>query len=380
MKVLIAIDSFKGSVSSIQASMAIAEGIRKANPAAEVAAVPLADGGEGTVECLVHSTSGQLISHTVTGPLGEPVKSTYGVLGDKQTAVIEVAAACGLPLVSENKRNPELTTTFGVGELIKDAIFRGCREFIIGLGGSATNDAGVGMLQALGFQFKDRGGNEVGFGGRVLQEVQFIDTSKSLEELKDCTFRIACDVNNPLFGPDGAAFIFAPQKGADVEMVQRLDTGLQHFAKRVQEKLGKDIHSFSGAGAAGGLGGAFSGFLQGILQPGIDLILKQMNIEEKMQDIDFVITGEGKLDAQTSMGKAPSGVAMVAASRGIPVIALSGSVSEDAAALHSSGITSYFSILEAPHSLEEAMDAERTLRNLYRTAEQLFRLILAVKK
>ncbi|MEK3935616.1 glycerate kinase [Sporosarcina sp. FSL W7-1349] len=379
MKVLIAVDSFKGSVSSIEASKAIAKGIRNVYLDADIVLLPLADGGEGTVECLVHATSGRMVSQEVTGPLGEKVEAVYGLVEGGRTAVIEVAAACGLPLVPKDRRNPEFTTTFGVGELIKDAILQGCREFIIGLGGSATNDAGIGMLQALGFQFKDAVGDEVGFGGRSLTEICVIDSSQVMEELNECTFFVACDVDNPLYGPDGAAYIYGPQKGASEEVVLKLDSGLRFFAELVQEKMGRDIHSFSGAGAAGGLGAAFSAFLEGSLQPGIELIFGKIHIAEKMKGMDFVITGEGRLDAQTSMGKAPSGVARLAARHQISTIAFAGSVSGDLSGLHKLGMTSYFPILEAPGSLEEAMESDRTLANLERTAEQVFRLIRSVE-
>ncbi|MFS0576572.1 glycerate kinase [Sporosarcina sp. 179-K 3D1 HS] len=378
MKVLIAIDSFKGSVSSIEASKAITAGIRNVYPDADIVSLPLADGGEGTVECLVHATSGKMVSREVTGPLGEKVMALYGILGDGRTAVIEVAAACGLPLVPEGKRNPEVTTTYGVGELIQDAIVRGCREFIIGLGGSATNDAGVGMLQALGFQFKDAVGNEVEFGGRILPEICSIDLSQVIRELNDCTFRVACDVDNPLYGPNGAAFVYGPQKGASEKVVRKLDAGLRYFAEFVQKEIGRDVHSFAGAGAAGGLGAAFSAFLNGQLEPGIELIFEKIHMEEQIKGMDFVITGEGRMDAQTSMGKVPSGVARLAARYHIPVIALVGSVSGDLSELHQSGMTSCFPILDAPISLEGAMESDRTLANLQRTAEQLFRLIRSV--
>jgi glycerate 2-kinase len=266
MKVLIAIDSFKGSISSVEGSEAISLGIKDIYPEAEIVTFPLADGGEGTVETLVQATDGKLVKKEVMGPLKEKVEAIYGILGDGKTAVIEVAAACGLPLVPYNQRNPFVTTTYGVGELISDAIEKGCREFVIGLGGSATNDAGVGMLQALGFRFLNRHNEEVGLGAQALPDILGIDLSHVQTKLKECTFRVACDVNNPLYGPDGATHVFGPQKGATPEMIEQLDLGLKHFAEVVFYELDADIHNIAGAGAAGGLGAAFSGFLHAHIQ------------------------------------------------------------------------------------------------------------------
>ncbi|HWO94982.1 MAG TPA: glycerate kinase [Bacillus sp. (in: firmicutes)] len=379
MRILIAIDSFKGSISSIGGSKAISLGIKDIYHDAQIVTVPLADGGEGTVEALVQATDGQLIQKEVTGPLTEKVDAVYGILGDGKTAVIEVAAACGLPLVPSDKRNPFVTTTYGVGELICDAIDKGCREFVIGLGGSATNDAGIGMLQALGFSFLNEDNEEVGSGGGELQSIRSIDVTGVHPDLKDCTFRVACDVNNPLYGPNGAAYIFGPQKGATTEMVKELDEGLENFSQVVLHGLGMDIHNIVGAGAAGGLGAAFSGFLQANLQSGIQLILDIMEVEEKIKGVDFVITGEGKLDGQTSMGKAPFGIAQLAHKYHVPVIALAGGITEEASVLNQYGVTSCFSIMNAPMSLEQAMDPKVTFDNLRFTTSQLFRLIKAVR-
>ena len=379
MKVLIAMDSFKGSVSSLAGSEAIALGIRDVYPDVETLILPLADGGEGTVDCLIQATSGVKKEVAVTGPLGRKADAVYGILGDGKTAVIEIASACGLPLVEGDQRNPMVTTSYGVGELIVDAIQYGCKDFIIGLGGSATNDAGVGMLQALGYRFLNDNDEEVGFGGQMLRTIKKIDMTHVLREVKDCSFKVACDVNNVLYGVNGAAHVFGPQKGATLEMVKQLDEGLEHFASIVLRETGKDIYSFAGAGAAGGLGAAFSGFLQAKLQSGIELVLDHIKMEEKMRDINFVITGEGKLDAQTSMGKAPIGVARLAEKNNLPVIALAGCLAEEAAVLNNLGITSFFPIIDAPMSLEKAMDSEKTFDNLRRTANQLFRLIKAVQ-
>jgi glycerate kinase len=380
MKILIAMDSFKGSISSIDAAKAISLGIREVYENAAINAFPLADGGEGTVEALIQATKGQYVTKRVTGPLGNPIEAAYGILGDKHTAVIEVAAACGLPLVPMDKRNPLITTTHGVGELIVDAMERGCREFIIGLGGSATNDAGVGMLQALGFIFLDEHGEKIGFGGQELQRIHRIDLTQVHPLLKECTFKVACDVNNPLYGSTGAAYVFAPQKGATPEMVQQLDKGLMHFSQTVQKEMNLDIHNIDGAGAAGGLGAAFAGFLGANLQSGVGLILDTIGMEEHIRQADFVITGEGKLDGQTSMGKAPLGVAQLAKKYDVPVIALAGGTTKETSVLNELGITSYFSIISGPMSLEKAMEKEEAFYHLQVTASQLFRLIKSVQR
>lgn len=379
MKVLIAMDSFKGSLSSIESSTAIAAGIKEVYPHADIEVLPLADGGEGTVEALVNATDGTLVTIPVTGPLNETVKATYGILGDGKTAVIEVAEACGLPLVPYGERNPLKATSYGVGEIISDAIEKGSREFVIGLGGSATNDAGIGMLQALGFCFYDMNGEKVGIDGQSLTDIWSIDLKQVNPILKECRFRVACDVKNPLYGPEGAAHIFGPQKGATPEMVEQLDKGLKHIAEIVLYTLQTDINQIEGAGAAGGLGAAFSSFLHADLQSGIELVMEIIEMEKSMQGADFVITGEGKLDGQTSMGKAPLGVAELAQMHNIPVIALAGGITEETAVLNKLGITSYFSILNQPMTLEEAMDSKVAYNNLRATTNQLFRLIQAVR-
>ncbi|KYG60064.1 glycerate kinase family protein [Planococcus maritimus] len=380
MKVLIAMDSFKGSLSSKQGSEAIAAGIKEVYPSADTKMLPLADGGEGTVEALVEATKGTLFTVPVIGPLQEKIEATYGVLGDHRTVVIEVAAACGLPLIREEQRNPLIATTFGVGELINDAIERGYRDFIIGLGGSATNDGGVGMLQALGFQFQDRHGKEIELGGQSLKDIRRIDAENVSPALSEAQFNVACDVTNPLYGETGAAYIFGPQKGATPEMVEELDQGLRNFARIASEDLGKDIQNPPGAGAAGGLGAAFIGFLQGELKSGIELILESVKMEEQIKGVDIVVTGEGKLDGQTSMGKTASGVAQLAKKMGVPAIALAGSITEEAADLNEIGITSYFSILTKPMTLNEAIDPDTARQNLQVTTAQLFRLIKAFKQ
>jgi glycerate 2-kinase len=376
VKILVAMDSFKGSLSSIEANKAITLGLKDSNAQVEVISVPLADGGEGTVKALVSTTNGQFIVKEVTGPLQEKVTATYGILGDGKTAVIEIAEACGLELVPLHKRNPGITTSYGVGELILDAIHRGCRDFIIGLGGSATNDAGVGMLQALGIHFLTKDGKEIGFGGKELENIEKIDDSTLHPFIKDCSFRIACDVTNPLYGENGATYIYGPQKGAEEHLLNELEENLKHFAHKISEQKGIDVQRIPGSGAAGGLGSAFFAFLNGKLQSGIDLILKAAQVEQKLlYGVDLVITGEGRLDGQTSMGKAPLGIAKLARKYNIPVIALAGSITKDALNLHESGITAFFSIMNEPMTLKVAMDPAITFHNIRLTASQLIRLI-----
>ncbi|EMR06521.1 Glycerate kinase [Bhargavaea cecembensis DSE10] len=379
MNILIAIDSFKGSLTSAEAGEAAAAGIRAANPDAEIEVVPLADGGEGTVEALVQATGGELVRARVTGPLGEPVNAAYGILGDGTTAVIEIAEACGLPLIPEADRNPLEATSYGVGELILDAASRGARSLIVGLGGSATNDAGVGMLQALGCRFLDGAGEEVPRGGAALGAIRSADVSGLHPDIQSLDIQVACDVNNPLHGEQGAAYIYGPQKGATPEMVEELDSGLRNFAEVVEKELGKDIQEIPGAGAAGGLGAAFAGLLDAELRSGIELVLDTIGLEEKVRPADFVITGEGRMDAQSSMGKAAMGVAGLAEKHGVPVIALAGSATNEAASLNGKGMTAYFSILQEPITLEEAIRPEIARQNMETAAEQVFRLIGAVK-
>ncbi|MCM3670865.1 glycerate kinase [Mesobacillus maritimus] len=379
MKVLVAIDSFKGSISSIEGSKGISEGIREVDQEAEIVTLPLADGGEGTVEALVYATNGDYRTKTVVGPLGGKIDAVYGILRGGKTAVIEIATACGLPLVPTHKRNPMIATTYGVGELILDAIESGCRDFVIGLGGSATNDGGVGMLQALGYSFLNQQGEEVGFGGRHLFDIHQIDSSGVHPKLNECTFRVACDVDNPLYGPDGASHIFGPQKGATPEMVEMLDQGLKRFAQVVQTQLNVEINHIKGGGAAGGLGAAFAGFLKGQLQSGIEIVMDFIELEKKIQGANLVITGEGKLDGQTARGKVPYGIGQVARKYSVPVIALAGATEKEAVKLNEGGITAYFSIVNAPMRLEEAMDSLVTYQNLKITAGQVYRLVQAVR-
>lgn len=380
MKVVIAIDSFKGSLSSMQAGNAACEGVLAVYPQAQIIVRPLADGGEGTIEALSEGMHGSIKTASVRGPLGQQVLAHYAILPESKTAVIEMAQAAGLPMVAVNLRDPRRTTTYGVGELIKLAIADGCRNFIIGIGGSATNDAGIGMLLALGFEFVDAHGRTVdGIGGELIKIVD-IKTNNRLPELAECSFRVACDVNNPLFGTNGAAYIYGPQKGATSEIIRELDAGLMHFAQIVQRVLGKDLAHTSGAGAAGGLGYAFVTFLKAELKSGIELILEEIKLEEDLSNADFVITGEGRLDAQTAMGKAPMGVAKLAKKHSAKVIALAGCTTDDAIKCNSEGIDAYFSVVNGAMSIQQAMQVDTAYNNVRQTCTQVFNLIKALYK
>ena len=368
MKVVFAIDSFKGSLSSLAAGEAAAAGVRDAMPDAETIVRPLADGGEGTVDALVAGMGGELRTVEVTGPAGRRVAASYGILPGG-TAVMEMAAAAGITLVSGKERNPLHTTTYGVGEMITDAFHRGCRRFIVGIGGSATNDGGAGMLQALGFGLLDETGAPIPRGGAGLERLQRIVSDNVLPGLAGCTFRIACDVTNPLCGPNGASAVFGPQKGATPEMVARLDAALA----RLSLVSGADA-GFPGTGAAGGLGFAFHAFLGGELLRGVDLVLAETRLEDFVADADVVVTGEGRLDAQTVMGKAPIGVANLAKRHGKPVVAFSGCVAPEAETVNAHGIDAFFPILRSVTTLDEALDAGNAATNLRATARQAFRL------
>ena len=368
MKVVFAIDSFKGSLSSLAAGEAAAAGARDVFPDAETMVRPLADGGEGTVDALVAGMGGERRVLTVTGPAGHPVSAVYGILPGG-TAVIEMAAAAGIPLVSGAEKNPLFTTTFGVGEMIADAVRAGCRRFVVGIGGSATNDGGAGMLQALGFGLLDDEGKDIPKGGAGLERLNLVTVDGVLPGLADCTFRIACDVTNPLCGPNGASAVFGPQKGATPEMVARLDAALAHFA----DVSGGDA-VYPGTGAAGGLGFAFRTFLHGELQRGVEIVLAETHLEDFVRTADVVVTGEGRLDAQTAMGKAPIGVAALAKRFGKPVIAFSGCVTPDAEVVNDHGIDAFFPVLRTVCTLDEALDVRNAAANLRATSRQAFRL------
>ncbi len=375
MRFLIAIDSFKGSLTSMQAGAAVQEAIRMLDKDAQIDLRPLADGGEGTVAAISAGLGGELIHISVTGPLQDKVTAQYCILPDKNTAVLEMAAAAGLALVPAHLRNPLETTTYGVGELIKDAINRGCRHFLIGIGGSATNDGGTGMLRALGFDFLDRNGAPIPLGAKGLAALAAIRTDHVLPQLQECTFRIACDVTNPLCGSNGCSAVFGPQKGATPQMITDMDRWLSHYAERSASVSAKADKNHPGAGAAGGLGFAFLSFTNAKLESGVQIILEETNMERYIQNADVVITGEGRLDGQTVMGKAPIGIAKLAKKHSKKVIAFAGCVTEDAAICNEHGIDAYFPILPGIVSLEEALDPENAYRNLKNTAYQALRLL-----
>lgn len=380
MNVTIAIDSFKGSISSIEAGSAAKEGIKRVYPEADISVFSVADGGEGTVDALVYGMNGEKRKVEVSDPIGRKIIAEYGVIPKNKTAIIEMSAAAGITLVSSGEKNPLNTTTFGVGEMIADAITVGCRNFIIGIGGSATNDGGIGMLQALGFGLLDKNGEQVPLGAKGLKEICEISDTNALPQLKECTFNIACDVNNPLCGENGCSAVFGPQKGADDAMVADMDAWLSDYAKIVKKLYHKADENYPGAGAAGGIGFAFMSFLNGTLKSGIEIVLNEIKLEEAILDADFVITGEGRLDLQTVMGKVPSGVTKLAKKNGKPVIAFSGCVTDDAVICNKNGIDAFFPILRSVSSLEEALDRNNAYANMADTAEQVFRLINTIKK
>ena len=378
MKAVVAIDSLKGSLSSMEAGNAIAEGIYRADAEAKVEVRPLADGGEGTVDALVQGMNGSLRKVRVTGPLGDKVDAAYGIIEEAKIAVIEMSAAAGITLVPDEKKNPLFTTTYGVGEMIRDAIEKGCRKFVVGIGGSATNDGGIGMLQALGYDFLNSKGNAVPYGAKGLEDLAEIRKEHVLPELAQCEFKVACDVTNPLCGPLGASAVYGPQKGATPEMVREMDQWLADYAKLAANCSERADAEHPGTGAAGGLGFAFLTFTNAVLESGIKIVLEETKLEQYIQDADIVITGEGRLDGQTAMGKAPVGVAKLAGKYKIPVLAFAGSVTKDARKCNEEGIHAFFPILRGITTLEDAMDAENARRNLMETVEQVFRLIVAI--
>ena len=384
MKVVVAIDSFKGSLSSMEAGQAIAEGVKRVYQNAEVVVRPLADGGEGTVEALVEGMGGIFVTKEVIGPLGEKIEAVYGVIESKEdsskTAIIEMSAAAGITLVPEESRNPMNTTTYGVGELILDAIERGCRHFIVGIGGSATNDGGVGMLQALGYDFLTREGKAISNGGNGLRELASIEDTNVHPKLKECTFKVACDVTNPLCGENGSSAIFGPQKGATPEMVQELDQLLLHYAELSKEINANADRFYPGTGAAGGMGFAFLTYTNATLESGIQIVLTETKLEEVIKTADFVVTGEGRLDGQTALGKAPIGVASLAKKHQKKVLAFAGAVTPDAKECNQHGIDAFFPILRGIVSLKEAMDKENAHQNMVDTVEQVFRVVEMMKE
>lgn len=375
MKIVIATDSFKGSISAEGACRLIKQGM-EAVLDAEYIPVPMADGGEGTVEAMVAALQGELRQVEVTGPLGEKVLASFGLVRDRKTAIIEMAAASGLPLVPEPLRNPEVTTTYGTGELIRAALEQGCEELIIGIGGSATNDGGAGMIQALGGRLLREDGSPIPWGGAGLLELARIDLSGLDPRLEQVRLQVACDVDNPLCGPKGAAYVYGPQKGATPQQVERLDRALGHYAEVIQRELGKDVRHIPGAGAAGGLGAGFLAFTKAKLRPGVEIVMETVGLEELVKDADLVITGEGAIDGQSVRGKTPVGVARVAAKYGCPVIAIVGSVGLGSHEVHTQGITAYFSLINRPMSLATAMaETEDLILDL---ASQIGRLVKAL--
>ena len=371
--ILLAFDSFKGSLTSREVADAFEEGVRSVVPDLIINKVCLADGGEGTAEALVSTLGGEWVEVEVLDPLMRPIRARYGIVDDGHTAIIEMAEASGLTLLAEEERNPLKTSTYGTGQLIADALKRGCRKILVGIGGSATNDAGTGMLSALGFRFFDSEGHLLDGCGESLERVATIDSSLILPELKSVDMRVACDVTNPFCGPQGAAYVFAPQKGADLQMVERLDKGMWHFAEIIKQYNKVDVTNLSGAGAAGGLGGAFSALLGAQLCQGVELVLDALHFEELLKGCDLVVTGEGRIDRQTLMGKAPMGVLKAATRRGIPVIAIGGSV-ERCPELEHSGFFSILSINEEGLPLHLAMRPEVAKENIRWTGIKVGRI------
>lgn len=377
-KIVLAIDSYKGCLSSREAEEAAAQGIRRIFPFCETVCLPVADGGEGMLDALVSATEGRYIPIRAHNPIMEIIDTRYGIAADEKTAFIEMAAVSGLPLLPPEKRNPLLTTSYGTGELIRDALEKGCTRFIIGLGGSATNDAGMGMLQALGFRFFSKNKMELGLdtaiNGKMMKNIDFIDTSSALPSLFSAHFTGACDVHNPFFGSNGAAYVFAPQKGATPAMTEELDNGLRHLSMTILKCTGKSISHLPGSGAAGGMGGGMMAFLNSELKSGFGLIAEMLNFEEQIKDADFIFTGEGKSDRQTLMGKTAYGILAKARRQQIPIILLSGSI-EDTEELNQAGFHAVFSTTPFPISLEQAMNRENACTNIRRTAEQICRII-----
>jgi len=378
MKIVLAIDSFKGCATSKELSLWMTKAITSVYPEAHIHACEISDGGEGLTEALVSNTQGRMITCNVHDPLMNPICATYGLLGDGKTCVIEMAQAAGLPLVPKEKRNPLVTTTYGVGELVKDALNRGIRSFIIGIGGSATNDAAVGMLQALGFRFLDASNKELGYGGVILEQIHHVDTTQVLPELRECSFKVACDVDNVMYGTHGSAHVYAAQKGADEAMIERLDAGMKSFATVIEAFCHHNVAILPGSGAAGGMGGGLMAFLGATLHSGIDLVLDQLNFNHLIKDATMVITGEGRIDRQSLMGKVICGIAKRTQKADVPLIALAGGIADELE--EHPGVDALFSIAQHPLSLEEAMQKERTKLWVERSTQEIFRLMKTMQK
>ncbi len=373
MKIVIAAQGYKGNLSALQVCRAIENGVKRAVPDAMTTIVPMADGGEGTMEALVAAMGGEIIPAEVTGPLGKRVTARWGLLSDKVTGVIEMAAASGLDLVPPQELNPLLTTTYGTGELILDAMEKGCRKLIIGIGGSATNDGGVGMAQALGVRLLDGKGAPLTFGGAALADLEHIDITAIDPRLADCDIVVASDVTNPLCGPQGASAVYGPQKGATEEMVARLDAALAHYAGVLKKDLGIDIRDVPGAGAAGGLGAGLIAFLKAKLLPGIDIVIQATGLAQHLKGAALVFTGEGRLDNQTDRGKVPVGVARKAKTLGLPVVAIVGEIGDGYREVYDQGIDAVFSIAPGPISLDRCLaEAEELTSDIAERATRLF--------
>ncbi len=373
MKIVIAPQGFKGNLTALEVARAIEAGVKRIVPDALTVLKPMADGGEGTVQALVDATGGEIITTGVTGPLGEPVNAHWGILNDRVTAVIEMAAASGLPLVPPEKRNPLITTTYGTGELILAALDKGCRKLIIGIGGSATNDGGAGMAQALGARLLDAGGKELAPGGAALADLEHVDITNLDPRLAGFEVTLACDVNNPLCGPRGASAIYGPQKGATPELVAQLDAALSHYADVVRKDLGADVQDVAGAGAAGGLGMGLMVFLKARLIPGIDVVIEATNLVADLAGADLVFTAEGRIDCQSAMGKVPTGVALKAKEFGSPVIAIAGEVADDCRVVYEKGIDAVLSTAPGPISRDESITmADKLIADTAECAMRLF--------
>ena len=378
-KIVISPDSFKGSLSAAEVANAIEDGIKNVFPNCETIKTPIADGGEGTMDILVNALGGEKVKVKVHDPLMRLIEVEYGLVNDGKTAVIEMAVASGITLINKQEQDPSATTTYGVGEMIKDALNRGCRSFLIGIGGSATNDAGTGMLKALGYRFLDKSDRETNGTGKALHSICSIDASKVLPKIKEANFIIASDVNNPFSGQNGAAYMYAPQKGATEQMTKELDEGMENFRKLIETEKNIDLNTVAGAGAAGGLGGGFAAFLKTQLKPGIEMMLEAVEFEKQLQNADLVITGEGKIDVQTVMGKAASGILDAASKNNVPVIAIGGSV-ENVETLNKSRFVSIFSVMPYPMTVEDAMQKDCAERNIRQTTEQIMRTIKQFQK
>lgn len=381
MKIVVAPGSFKGSLTAFQVSNAIEKGFRRIFFDADIVKVPMADGGDGTLECLINATNGKIINKIVTGPLGKRVKACYGVLGDEKTVVIETSAASGLKLLKHGEYNPMLTTTYGTGELIKSALDKGYRKLIIGVGGSATNDAGTGMAQALGVKLLDSSGKDIAFGGAGLKKLDKIDMSGIDKRIAETEITVAYDVSNPLTGVYGAANVYSRQKGATSKMIKKLDNYMEHFARIVKRDLGKNVKGLSGAGAAGGMGAGLMVFLDGKLKPGAELVAEKLKLSEHMKDAALVITGEGSLDAQTTYGKTPIGVARVAKKFGIPVLVIAGQIGHGAEKLYEQGIDAMLSTAPRPISKEDSIsNAEKLIVSASESIARIIKIGLMARK